>query len=140
MILANSRPYEGLVFSLPVAAAMLLWLIGKRRPAFVISARRVVLPLFVVLLIGSRGHRILLLPRNRQSLPHGLSSKSRNLRDRPYFIWQTPRPEPVYRHTVMRDFYRGELGEFETNRTFTGYLRRGAEKLFPGGSSISVRF
>jgi hypothetical protein len=34
VILANSRPYEGLIFSLPVAAAMLLWLTGKKRPQF----------------------------------------------------------------------------------------------------------
>ena len=29
VILANSRPYEGLVFSLPVAGAMLWWLVGR---------------------------------------------------------------------------------------------------------------
>ncbi len=44
VILANSRPYEGLIFSLPVAAAMLLWLSGSRRPAFLLSFTRVVLP------------------------------------------------------------------------------------------------
>src|SRR6202161_1415240 len=49
VILANSRPYEGLVFSLPVSAAMLWWLIGKRRPAFDLSLARIVLPLFAVL-------------------------------------------------------------------------------------------
>jgi hypothetical protein len=47
----------------------------------------------------------------------------------PYFIWQTPRPEPAYRHVVMRDYYRWELAEFERNRTWNGYLERGAEKL-----------
>jgi hypothetical protein len=46
----------------------------------------------------------------------------------PYFIWQTPRPEPAYHHAVMRDFYRWELGEFERNRTFPGYVQRAADK------------
>jgi len=30
---------------------------------------------------------------------------------------------------AMRDFYRWELGEFERNRTFTGYVERSAEKV-----------
>ena len=33
-ILANSRPYEGFILSLTVAAAMLVWLIGAKRPPF----------------------------------------------------------------------------------------------------------
>lgn len=32
VLLANSRPYEGLIFSIPVAIAMLFWLVGKSRP------------------------------------------------------------------------------------------------------------
>src|SRR4051812_40005468 len=32
VLLANSRPFEGLVFSIPVGIAMLAWLMGKRRP------------------------------------------------------------------------------------------------------------
>src|SRR5450432_679768 len=31
-ILANSRPYEGFILSLTVAAAMLVWLVGLKRP------------------------------------------------------------------------------------------------------------
>src|SRR5947207_2839096 len=33
-VLANSRPYEGLILSLSVAGALLLWLMGKRGPPF----------------------------------------------------------------------------------------------------------
>src|SRR5207237_621527 len=44
-ILANSRPYEGLVFSLPIAAALFAWILGRNRPPFRVSVRRVVLPL-----------------------------------------------------------------------------------------------
>ena len=43
-ILANSRPYEGLVFSLPVGAALLAWMLGKNRPPFRASLCRLVLP------------------------------------------------------------------------------------------------
>ena len=30
----------------------------------------------------------------------------------PYFLWQSPRPEPVYRHAVMRQFYQREFKTF----------------------------
>ncbi len=48
-ILANSRPYEGLVFSLPVAIALLIWLSKKRGLELWATVRRVVLPLSIVL-------------------------------------------------------------------------------------------
>ncbi len=54
-VLANSRPYEGLVFSLPVAVALLTWL-GKRRGAELrLTLRRVVLPLAAILLATGAG-------------------------------------------------------------------------------------
>src|SRR6202167_2502060 len=53
VILANSRPYEGFVVSLPVAAAMLWWLTGKRRPSLKLSLSRVVFPLLALLIFGA---------------------------------------------------------------------------------------
>ncbi len=50
-ILANSRPYEGLVFALPVAAAFLGWLAKKRGDALWGAMRRSFLPLVGVLLV-----------------------------------------------------------------------------------------
>ncbi|MFZ0816526.1 MAG: hypothetical protein WAM78_13460 [Candidatus Sulfotelmatobacter sp.] len=130
VILANSRPYEGLVFSLPVAAAMLWWLIGKRRPSFHLSFSCVVLPLFVVLTLGTLATSYYYYRVTGNPLRMTYEVNRETYATAPYFIWQTPRPEPVYHHVVMRDFYREELSEFETNRTFTGYLSRGAGKLF----------
>jgi hypothetical protein len=41
----------------------------------------------------------------------------------PYFPWQRPRPQPVYRHEVMRDFYsKWELGDYLYARTPAGFL------------------
>jgi hypothetical protein len=128
VILANSRPYEGLIFSLPVAAAMLLWLTGSRRPAFLLSFSRVVLPLSVILAIGAlaTGYYYFRVTGSPTRMAYQVNRDTYAIP--PYFIWQTPRPEPVYHHAVMRDFYRAGLTEFETNRTFTGYLRRSAAK------------
>jgi hypothetical protein len=41
----------------------------------------------------------------------------------PYFVWQSPRNEPTYRHAVMRDFYFvSELGSSNRLRHFPVYL------------------
>jgi len=144
-ILANSRPYEGLVFVIPVALAMLFWLVGSKHPgsnhqrssnlgsnhpAFRRSFLSVILPISVVLLIAGTAtayynHRV-----TGNSFRMAYQVNRDTYATAPYFIWQTPRPEPVYHHAVMRNFYRWELGEFEANRTFSGYIRRGFEKLF----------
>ena len=47
----------------------------------------------------------------------------------PYFLWQSPRPEPSYDHVIMRDFYRWELAGFEQNRTLAGAASRTWDKL-----------
>ncbi len=44
----------------------------------------------------------------------------------PYFVWQNPRPEPVYHHAEMRDFYLNwELRDFLSGRTLL-VLRAGS--------------
>src|SRR5438067_9956355 len=40
-ILANSRPYESLFFGLPIAGALLVWMLGKNRASVDIHMRRV---------------------------------------------------------------------------------------------------
>jgi hypothetical protein len=41
----------------------------------------------------------------------------------PVFLWQSPRPAPVYRHAVMREFYVSlELPAFQEARTPSGFL------------------
>ena len=42
-ILANSRPYEGLVLNLAVACALVFWLAGPRRPEISVLALRIAL-------------------------------------------------------------------------------------------------
>ncbi len=41
----------------------------------------------------------------------------------PYYVWQHPRPEPVYRHAVMRSFYhKGEMGFYKQIHSLKGFL------------------
>jgi hypothetical protein len=49
----------------------------------------------------------------------------------PYFMWQSPRPEPVYHHPAMRDFYtHNELDFYRQTRTPLGMLAVIAAKAF----------
>jgi len=52
VILANSRPFEGFIFAMPVALTMMVWLFGSQRPPARQALARVLLPMAIVLLMG----------------------------------------------------------------------------------------
>jgi hypothetical protein len=129
-ILANSRPYEGLVFSLPVAAGLLLWATGKTRPSGALLMRRVVLPLSLALLaVGiSMGYYFWRVTGSATHMPQevnrGVYSVAR------YFYWQQPYLQPVYHHQVFRDFYLGlELPRYLHARSLFGFLQETGIKI-----------
>src|SRR5450755_131268 len=128
-LLASSRPYEGLIFSLPLAAALAIWIFGKSRPSFSVSLTRVVLPIILVLgfTAAATGYyywRVTGSPfRMTYQVNRGTYATA------PYFLWESPRPEPAYNHALMRDFYRWELERFEEYRTLGGAAYRTWDKL-----------
>jgi hypothetical protein len=107
VVLANSRPFEGLVLSLPVLALLLAWLAGKRRPPLGVALGRVALPLGLVLLpagaaMGYYNYRITGDPLR---LPYQLHEARYAVA--PLFLWQGLRPEPSYNYPVLRSFHAG---------------------------------
>lgn len=122
IVLANSRPYEGLIFSIPIALAMLFWMAGPRRAAFRLTLSRMVLPLLGVLVLGSVATGYYNYRVTGDPLRLAYQVNRQTYATAPYFIWQTPRPAPVYRHEVIRNLYDWELGEFERFRTLSGYV------------------
>ncbi len=128
-VLANSRPYEGLILSLPVAVAMILWMTGRSHPENKLLLSRVVLPILVVLLISGAATGYYYYRVTGSPFRMAYQVNRETYATAPYFLWQSPRPEPEYHHVIMRDFYRWELQYFEQNRTWRGALRRTAEKL-----------
>jgi len=111
VILANSRPYEGLVFSLPIAVAMLAWMAGRGRPPIGQSLALVVAPIVVMLLLGglATGYYYYRVTGSPWVMTYEVNRGQ--YATAPYFVCQTPRPEPEYHHEVMRDYYRWELVE-----------------------------
>jgi hypothetical protein len=124
-ILANTRPYEGFVFCLPIAVAMLVWIFRQKRIPIAKVLWRVVLPLILILSAtgGAMGHYFWRVTGNAFVMPYTIDRQTYAVA--PYFVWQKPRPEPVYRHAVMREFYTDlEMRGYEEGTTLHGFLHR----------------
>jgi hypothetical protein len=128
-ILANSRPYEGLLLSIPVLGALLWWARAKTRPAASVCLRRAMAPAALLLIVaGMAAYYNYRVFGHAFTLPYKVNRAT--YASAPVFLWQQPRPEPVYRHEVMREFYsKWEMGDFLYARTLTGFLQRTAQKL-----------
>src|SRR5215467_4740720 len=124
-ILANSRPYEGFILSFSVMGAMLLWLAGRKRPTMKVALLQVLVPIAVLLMLGavSTGYYYYRVTGNPFRMTYQVNRDEYAIA--PYFLWESPRPEPLYRHTVMRDFYRWELQhDYLPTRSLGGMLDR----------------
>jgi hypothetical protein len=106
VVLANSRAYEGLVMSLPVGVALAAWLLMARHPGAMHRLLRVVLPLVVVLALAGTGmgYYFWRVTGDPFRMPYQVGREA--YATAPIFLWQSSRPEPVYHHPVMREFYK----------------------------------
>jgi hypothetical protein len=105
-LLANTRPYESLFFCIPIAGALLLWIMGKNGPTLELSLRRVVLPLGLALTIafGAMGYYFWRVTGSPFRVPYQVNIATYHL---VYFPWQKLGPPAEYHHEVMRKFYQG---------------------------------
>jgi hypothetical protein len=136
ILLALTRPYEGLLLCLPVAIALGHWvLFGKNRPAPAVLLRRAILPLALIAAalawFGLYNDRAFGSPL---TLPYTVNRATYAMA--PYFIWQSARPEPHYRHAAMRKFYyESELKAFNKSHTLAKFVPTLLMK-----SMITIRF
>jgi hypothetical protein len=124
ILLANSRPYEGLIFSVPVALAMLFWLPGRGHAALAKSLPRVVVPILLSLLAASLFTSYYYYRVTGSPFRMTYQVDADTYSAAPYFLWQAPRPKSVHHDEVIRVYYVWEHNVFETSRTLTGYIRR----------------
>jgi hypothetical protein len=95
----------------------------NRRFTRTVLAARVVAPIAFVLLLtaAAMGYYNWRVFGNPLTLPYQINRATYAVA--PVFIWQTPRPEPAYRHRAMRDFYVNvELPVFQQARTVSGFV------------------
>lgn len=116
-ILANSRSFEGAVFGLVVGAALTVWMLGRNGPPRAAAARQIIIPLALqlTLLAAGLGFYFARVTGSPWTPPYLLYRSS--LTSAPHFLWQSPRPEPLYNNREMRHFYTGlEMSAFRRAR------------------------
>jgi hypothetical protein len=129
VLLATTRPYEGLLLCLPVVAMLGRWaLFGRNRPSAAVLFRRAALPLALV--VASSAWMSYYNYRafgNPTTLPYTVDRATYAVT--PYFVWQKLRPTPTYRHDAIRDFYtRVEAGDYIRTQGLSRFLSGTAVK------------
>lgn len=115
-LLANNRPYDGFIFSLPIVIALLVWILGRESPPLRVVMKRLLLPFGVVMTIAAigTGYYFWRVSGNPFRIPYQIEREAYGVA--PYLLWQHLRPEPAYRHEVLRKMYVDE--EMISYRTF----------------------
>jgi len=135
-ILANTRPYEGFLFALPVAAWFLWWLAGKTNTRFILRERvnRILVPLTAILMLTLlfMGYYNWRLTGNALLFPHVLNS--RTYRSLGLFLWDHPKPPLQYHNEQFEDFYNGWEREDYQN-SWSDVWKVSAEKLTRSGTT-----
>jgi hypothetical protein len=135
-LLANSRPYEGLLLCIPVAGWSLWWLAGKTKSRMAMGARKVkiLLPLGTVLAltVAFIGYYNWRLTGNAAIFPYVLNA--RNYESVGLFLWDHPHKPLHYNNQQFEEFYNGwELENF--NNSWQDVWKVTAEKLTRSGST-----
>ena len=106
-ILANSRPYEGLIFSLPLGAVFLWWILGKTdsSPPWPLRLRKVILPAAALLVagVGFVGYYNWRTTGSPRTFAMSLNQKFYD--SSAVFIWETPGPPMPHNNSQFDDFY-----------------------------------
>jgi hypothetical protein len=135
-VLANTRPYEGLLFSVPVGVWFFWWLAGKTKSAAIAQTRmtRGLAPLTVVLVLTLvfMGYYNWRLTGNAFLFPHALNT--RTYRTTGLFLWDHAKPPMHYHNQPFEDFYNGWERENYQN-TWADVWRVSGEKLTRSGST-----
>ncbi|HTS37255.1 MAG TPA: hypothetical protein VMH04_16380 [Candidatus Solibacter sp.] len=125
-VLANTRPYEGLVFSLPIGVAQIVWLFrGNKKFSGAIVIRRLAIPLALVLAVTGVAmcYYFWRVTGNPFEMPYQVNRQTYAVA--PYFVWGKPKPEPVYHHAEMRDFYvNWEMGVYRSGTNLSTFVPR----------------
>jgi len=127
ILLANSRPYEGLLVCAP-AVAWLCWRAlgdSQRRAMF---ARNLIAPAILLAiaagLVAYYNQRVF---GNALTLPY--QTNRMTYASAPVFVWESPRPAPEYRSKEMHDFFQvWEMHDFRLAQTLQGFSDKTVQK------------
>jgi hypothetical protein len=131
VVLANSRPYEGLIYCLPVAVLLFAWIFGaddfcrwfgltpRGETGFRRIFTRVIAPMALVLVLAgiAMTYYFWRVTGNPLKMPYVADMEQYSIT--PLFVWQKLKPAPPYNNETLRYFYThwaseqpSELGRF----------------------------
>ncbi|MBN8721689.1 MAG: hypothetical protein J0M03_02070 [Acidobacteria bacterium] len=137
LILANTRPYEGLLISLPAMFLLLFWLLRNNKFSFDIKLKQVFLPLaisalFIVVVIGyynfSITGKVLQMPYLLYQQIYATVPNS---------LWSKPRLDVKYNHEIFRHmYYKSYINLYNSNLGLSNFFNLTIYKL----SNLSIFF
>ena len=144
VLLALTRPYEGLLLCIPAVVLLARWILfGKNRPTASAVICRNALPLLLLVIAGVwMGYYDYRAFGNPTTLPYTVDRETYAVA--PYYIWQSTRPAPVYRHEALRKFYCDfEMDDVDKVRSVSGFAHQALSKvksslLFFGGPALLI--
>lgn len=121
-ILANSRPFEGLVASIPVGVVLGIWIIRTRCIDWRTRFLRVVLPMTLILLLTASwmGFYNFRVTGNPFLMPYQFHESTYAMV--PAFLLQPLNSEPKYSHKSLCDFSRIYVNTYLKKRTVKGFV------------------
>jgi len=123
-ILANSRPLEGLLVSIPVIGVLGFWMVRAGRLSGRSPFRQVVAPMVLVLLptvmwMGYYNYRLTGDPFRLAYQVHEATYGAA-----PVFLWQPLKAAPQYNHQTLSEFHAGwTVNGYLTQRSLSGWTR-----------------
>ena len=129
-ILANTRPYEGLLVGVCAAMTVLLGFIRKPDIKTNLFVSKVVLPLVYTCIVTAAwmAYYNFRVTGNMFRLPYQVHEAAYGVA--PLFVWQKPAPAPAYRHLRMGELHTiQELSIYREKRSLAGFAKVNADAL-----------
>jgi hypothetical protein len=104
-LLANTRPYESLFFAIPVGVAILVWIMGKKRPPWRQLVLRVVLPIGLLLAFTAVGMAYFFWRVTGDPFRTPFQVNINTYYAVPYFPWQPLNLSHTYHHPMLERFF-----------------------------------
>ncbi len=106
-LLFNSRPYESLFLAVPIAIALLVWLLRKDEQRIQRRLLQVILPLGIIGTVTVAAMAFYFWKTTGQPFRPPYLVYERTYMSAPSFPWLPLKPMPSYSSPAMRNFYEG---------------------------------
>ena len=106
-LLFNSRPYESLFLAVPIAIALLVWLLRKDEQRIQKKVLRVIFPLGIIVTVTIAAMALYFWKTTGQPFQPPYLVYEKTYMSAPSFPWLSLKPMPSYTSSELRNFYEG---------------------------------